>query len=63
MIVLMIAQALKDIKRRRGSVSYLFDWKHAYTWILSDSFKDWCNMIDFDYLTIRKQVIHEVKKE
>ena len=62
MIVFMIEQALHDIKQKRCSPSYLLDWEHAYNWIISDSFEFWCDMIDFDYMTIRKQVIREVQQ-
>jgi len=61
MIIIMITQALEDIKQKRNSPSYLLNWKHAYKWILSDSFEYWCDLIDFDWQTIREQVICEVK--
>jgi len=62
LILLMIEQALEDIKVRRSSTSYLMDWHHAYKWIISDSFAYWCEMIDWDYKTIRKQVKKEVDR-
>jgi len=63
LIVQIIEQALDDIYTKRKSQSPLLDWHHAYKWIFSESFELWCDMIDFDFATIRRHVEKKVGKK
>jgi len=61
MIILMIKQALEDIKQGRSTnYKHNLDWHHAYNWILSDSFEIWCSYVDFDHEAIRERVVKEM---